>query len=81
MKDDDPLRDAMSLGDMARKAKAGDRWPYEPPAPDSGPEDGVREPRRPAPNADHDAAELDSELDADTQLDIVSNGTAEQSDG
>jgi hypothetical protein len=42
---------------MARDMKPGDRWPYEPPAPDGGPEDGVREPRRPLPSAGTGAAE------------------------
>jgi hypothetical protein len=38
--------------------KPSERWPYEPPAPDLGPEGGVREPRRPRPSDEPDAAEL-----------------------
>ena len=49
--------EAEPLKEMARKVKPGDRWPYEPPAGEPGPDAGVREPRRPKPADDEDALE------------------------
>ena len=63
--DDDELAELLArakpLRDMVRERKPGDRWPYEPPAPDRGPEGGVREPRRPIPSAGSGAAEIEPE--------------------
>ena len=58
MRDDDgPVR-PKSLREMASDARPGDRWPWEPPAPEPGPDGGVREPRKPLPTVDADAADL-----------------------
>ena len=47
MSNDD--REPLSLREMAARMKPGDRWPYEPPAPNSGPGGGVRAPSGPDP--------------------------------
>jgi hypothetical protein len=57
--DDDPTGQAKPLREMVRDIQPGDRWPYEPPAPDVGPDGGVGEPRTPRPSSDPDAAEPD----------------------
>ena len=49
------------IKEMLRKTKPSDQWPHEPPAPEgSGPDSGVREPRRPTPS--HDAAQAAKSL-------------------
>jgi hypothetical protein len=50
----------------AHPMKPSERWPNEPPAPDLGPDSGVREPRRPRPEDDPDAAMLSlDDVDSD----------------
>lgn len=58
-------RQALPVIDMARRAKPGDRWPHEPPAPDGEPGAGVREPRRPRPDHPSDALVITDEDAAD----------------
>jgi len=63
MPDDTPK--PLSLRDMAAQIKPGDRWPFEPPAPDLGPDGGLRAPLgpHPPPSLADTAEEPDSSRD------------------
>jgi hypothetical protein len=54
---------AKPLREMVRNIKPGDRWPHQLPAPNGGPEGGVREPRRPIPSQGSGAAAADPETE------------------